>query len=98
MKRLIVMAAAAALLTSVSMSAFASTKSYEHSCKAQAEKHKIAADKMDAYIKQCVERHEKWAKRKHKKMEKKMEKKKEMKEAPKAAAPAAPATPAEPAK
>ena len=94
MKRLIVMAATAALLTSVSMSTFASSKSYEHSCKEQAEKHKISADKMDAYVKDCITKHKKWAKHKHKKMEKK----KEMKEAPKAEAPDTPATSAEPAK
>lgn len=93
MKKLIVLAAAAALLTSVSLPTFASDKSYEHRCKVQAERHKISADKMDAYIKDCVEKHEKWAKRKHKKMEKS----KEMKKAPKAEAPAAPATPATPA-
>jgi hypothetical protein len=94
MKKLIVMAATAALLTSVSMTTFAAGKSYEDRCKVQAEKHKISADKMDEYVKDCVAKHEKWAKN-HK--HKKMEKKKEMKEAPKAEAPAAPATPATPA-
>lgn len=90
MKKLIVMAATAVLLSSVSMSTFASSKSFEHRCKLQAEKHKISADKMDAYVKDCVEKHEKWAKHKHTKMEKK----KEMNEAPKAESPAAPAEPA----
>jgi undecaprenyl pyrophosphate synthase len=88
MKKLIVMAATAALLTSVSMSTFAAGKSLEDRCKAQAEKHKIGEDKMDAYVKECVEKHMKHMKHKHKKAEKK--------EAPKAEAPAAPATPAAP--
>jgi len=93
MKKLIVMAATAALLASVSMTTFAAGKSFEDKCKAQAEKHKISADKLDAYVKECVEKHERWAKKHHKKMEKK----KEMKAAPKAEAPSAPATPAAPA-
>ena len=90
MKRLIVLAASAALLASVSVSSFASTKSVENRCKAQAEKHKISEDKLDAYVKTCVDKHMKHMKRvKHIKHEKKAE-------AP-AAAPVAPA-PAEPAK
>ena len=90
MKRLIVLAASAALLASVSISSFASTKSVENRCKAQAEKHKISEDKLDAYVKTCVDKHMKHMKRvKHIKHEKKAE-------AP-AAAPVAPA-PAEPAK
>lgn len=92
MKKLIMMAATAALLGSVSMSTFAAGKSFEDRCKAQAEKHKVSTDKMDAYVKDCVEKHKKWMKHKHK--HKKVEKKKEMKEAPKAEAPAAPAEPA----
>jgi len=92
MKRFIVLAASAALLAGVSVSGFASTKSVENKCKAQAEKHKIGEDKLDAYVKTCVEKHMKHMKRvKHVKHEKKAE-------APAAApAPAAPA-PAEPAK
>ena len=92
MKRLIVLAASAALLAGVSVSSLASTKSVENRCKAQAEKHKISEDKLDAYVKTCVEKHMKHMKRvKHVKHEKKAE-------APAAApAPAAPA-PAEPAK
>ena len=90
MKRLIVLAASAALLASVSISSFASTKSVENRCKAQAEKHKISEDKLDAYVKTCVDKHMKHMKRvKHIKHEKKAE-------AP-AVAPEAPA-PAEPAK
>jgi len=90
MKRLIVLAASAALLASVSISSFASTKSVENRCKAQAEKHKISEDKLDAYVKTCVDKHMKHMKRvKHIKHEKKAE-------AP-AVAPVAPA-PAEPAK
>ena len=90
MKRLIVLAASAALLAGVSVSSFASTKSVENRCKAQAEKHKISEDKLDAYVKTCVDKHMKHMKRvKHIKHEKKAE-------AP-AVAPVAPA-PAEPAK
>ena len=96
MKKFIALAATAALLTSVSMSSFAAGKSVEEKCKAQAEKHKIAEDKLDAYVKTCVEKHMKRAKHAKKKA------------APEAAAPAAPAAapaapmapaaPAEPAK
>jgi hypothetical protein len=94
MKKLIVMAATAALLTSVSVSTFAAGKSFEDICKAQAEKHKISADKMDAFVKECVEKHKKRMKHKHEKAVNK----KEMKQALKTAAPAVSATPAEPAK
>ena len=82
MKKLIVLAATAALLTGVSVSTFA--KSVENKCKAQAEKHKIAEDKMDDYIKTCVEKHTKH----HKKV---------ASTTPAAAAPAAPAAPMAPA-
>jgi hypothetical protein len=88
MKKLIVLAATAVLLTSISVSTFA--KSVEDKCKAQAEKHKIAADKMDDYVKTCVEKHMKH----HKKAA-------STTPAPApapAAAPAAPMTPAEPGK
>jgi len=79
MKKLIALAAAAALLSGVSMSSFAAGKSVEERCKAQAEKHKIAEDKLEAYVKTCVEKHTKHAK---------------MSAAPApAAAPAAPAAP-----
>ena len=88
MKRLIVLAASAALLASVSVSSFASTKSVENRCKAQAEKHKISEDKLDAYVKTCVDKHMKHMKRvKHVKHEKKAE-------APVAAPAAVPAAPA----
>jgi hypothetical protein len=86
MNKLIVMATAAALMASVSVSSFAAGKSMEERCKAQAEKHKIAEDKLDAYVKTCVEKHTK-----------KMKHHKAAAPAP-AAAPAAPAAPAEPAK
>ena len=92
MKRLIVLVASAALLAGVSVSSFASTKSVEHRCKAQAEKHKISEDRLDAYVKTCVEKHMKHMKRvKHVKHEKKAE------ASAAAPAPAAPA-PAESAK
>ena len=58
MKKWMMVAAAAALM-SVSLSGFAAGKSVEERCKAQAEKHKIAEDKLDAYIKTCVEKHTK---------------------------------------
>ena len=57
MKKLIVLAAVTALLTGVSLPSFAATKSLEQKCKAQAEKHKIGEDKMDAYVKTCVAKH-----------------------------------------
>jgi hypothetical protein len=92
MKKLIVMATAAALMASVSVSSFAAGKSLHERCEAQAEKHKIAEDKLDAYVKTCVEKHTR--------------KMKHHKAAPAAApmhvaapmAPAAPAAPAEPGK
>lgn len=84
MKKFIMLAAAATLLTGISMSSFASGKSLEERCKAQAEKHKIATDKLDAYVKTCVEKHMKHAK--HAKHEKKA--------AHEAAAPAATPAPA----
>jgi hypothetical protein len=87
MKKFIMLAAAATLLTGISMSSFASGKSLEERCKAQAEKHKIAADKLDAYVKTCVEKHMKHAK--HAKHEKKA--------AHEPAAPAAPAATPTPA-
>ena len=97
MKKLMAMAATAAVLTSVCLSGFAATSSWEEKCKVQAEKHKIGEDKLDAYVKTCVAKHMKHMKRvKYVKHEKKAE--------PKAAAPAAaapaptPATSAEPAK
>ena len=82
MKKLTVLAACAALLASVSVSSFASTKSMEDKCNAQAEKHKISKDKLDAYVKTCVKKH---MKRHH------------VKHAKKAAAPAAPAAAPAPA-
>jgi hypothetical protein len=89
MKKMIVLAASAALLTCVSVSSFAATKSLEARCKAQAEKHKVSQDKMDAYIKTCVVKHMKHMKRvKHKKHVKKTEAKAD------APAPAAASTPA----
>ena len=84
MKRWIVMVAAAALVTGVPLASFAAGKTVEDKCKAEAEKHKVAADKLDAYVKECVEKHMKH--QEHAKSEKK--------EAPKAEAPAAPAKPA----
>ena len=69
MNKLIVLVASAALLTSISVSSFAATKSFEDRCKAQAEKHKIGEDKLDSYVKTCVEKHMKRVK--HVKLEKK---------------------------
>jgi len=92
MKKLMVLAVSAALLTSVSVSSLAATKSVEERCKALAEKHKISEDKLDAYVKTCVAKHMKRMKHhKHAKKEKKAA-------APAASAPAAPAAnpPADP--
>lgn len=88
MKKLVVLTAAVALLSGVSMSTFAA-KSPEEMCKAKAEKQHVSADKLDAFVKTCVEKHSKHHAAKH--------------PAPAApaggtAAPAAPETPAAPAK
>jgi len=56
MKRWMTMAAAAALM-SVAVTGLAAGKTLEERCRAQAEKHQISADKLDAYIKTCVEKH-----------------------------------------
>lgn len=89
MKKLIALTAVAALMSGVSFSTFAAAKSAEQMCKAKAEKQHVSEDKMDAFIKTCVEKHNK----RHMKH----------KAAPAApaggtAAPAAPETPAAPAK
>lgn len=76
MKKMIVLAASAALLTCVSVSSFAATK-LEGRCKAQAEKHKVSQEKMDAYIKTCVDKHMRHMK--HVKYKKHVEKKAETK-------------------
>lgn len=94
MKKLIVMAATAVLFTSVSVSTFAAGRSFEGRCKAQAEKYKISTDKMDAFVKECVEKHEKWMKRKYNKAGRK----KEMNQTPENQEPIEPALPVEPTK
>ena len=97
MKKLMVLAATAALLTSISVSSLAATKSVEERCKAQAEKHKISEDKLDAYVKTCVDKHMKHLKRvKHVKHVKHEKEAAEKAGAPAAAAPTAPATDAHP--
>src|SRR3569623_2087031 len=60
MKKLIVLTAAVALLSGVSMTTFAA-KSPEEMCKAKAEKQHVSADKIDAFVKTCVEKHSKHA-------------------------------------
>lgn len=60
MKKLVVLTAAVALLSGVSMSTFAA-KSPEEKCKAKAEKQHVSADKLDAFVKTCVEKHSKHA-------------------------------------
>ncbi|MEW5755416.1 MAG: hypothetical protein AB1810_03875 [Pseudomonadota bacterium] len=62
MKKIVAFAAAAALVSIVSANAMATEKAAEHKtsedmCKAQAEKDKVSADKMAAYVKTCVEKH-----------------------------------------
>lgn len=57
MKKFIVLAASAALLSGMALSGAASAKTVEEVCKAQAEKHKIAADKVEVYVKTCMEKH-----------------------------------------
>ena len=57
MKKFIAIAASAALMASVSMSVLAAEKSAEEKCKDMAAKEKVSADKMDAYMKECVKKH-----------------------------------------
>ncbi|MBI3771106.1 MAG: hypothetical protein HY272_00160 [Gammaproteobacteria bacterium] len=57
MKKIIAIASAAALLSAFAMPSMAAKKSPEEACKVHAEKDKISADKMDAYLKTCVEKH-----------------------------------------
>lgn len=58
MKKTILLASAAALAFAASLPAVAAEhKSHEEMCKEQATKHKVPADKMDAYVKTCVEKH-----------------------------------------
>ena len=57
MKKFVAIAATAAFLAGVSMSALAAEKSTEDKCKEMAAKEKVAADKMDAYVKECVKKH-----------------------------------------
>lgn len=72
MKKLMVLAVSAVLLTSVSVSSLAATKAVAERCKALAVKHKISEDKLDAYVKTCVAKHMKRKKHvKHVKHEKK---------------------------
>lgn len=97
MNKLIMLAASAALLASVSVSGFAATKSMEDKCRAQAEKHKISEDKLDAYVKTCVDKHMKHAKHaKRVKLDKKAAAPAVTSAVPASPAPAAPAAPAEP--
>jgi hypothetical protein len=56
MKKWMVVAAAAAMIN-VSLSGLAAGKTLEERCQAQAEKHRIAAEKLDTYVKTCVEKH-----------------------------------------
>ncbi len=59
MRKMIAMATTGALLASISLAGFAAEKSVEEKCKEQAVKEKIAADKVDAYVKECVKKHTK---------------------------------------
>lgn len=56
MKKWMVVAAAVALMN-VSLTGLAVGKTLEERCQAQAEKHRIATDKLDTYVKTCVEKH-----------------------------------------
>ena len=55
MKKLIAIASIAALFSAFAAPTFAAGKSAEEICKARAEHKKVAADKMDAFVKTCVE-------------------------------------------
>lgn len=56
MKKFIVIASTAALLSAFTMPSMAAKKTPEEVCKARAEKKKIAADKMDEFVQKCVEK------------------------------------------
>jgi len=58
----IALLAALSLLSATTMNAFAAEgkkKTAEEKCKAQAAKQKIGMDKMDEFVKACVEKHSK---------------------------------------
>ncbi|MBI3773216.1 MAG: hypothetical protein HY272_11025 [Gammaproteobacteria bacterium] len=60
MKKIIALVSAAALLSAFAMPTMAAPKkSAEEVCKTRAEKKQIAADKMDEFVKSCVEKHNK---------------------------------------
>jgi len=54
MKKLIAYTTSAALMIGMSLSAIAAEKSHEDMCKEKAAKEKIAADKTDAFVKECM--------------------------------------------
>lgn len=66
MKKLIALTAIAALMSGVSFSTFAAGKSAEEMCKHKAEKQHVSEDKMDAFVKTCVEKHNEHHTAKHK--------------------------------
>jgi hypothetical protein len=59
MNKIIVAAAAASMLLAGSLPALAAHKTVEQTCKTQAQRHHLTGDKMEAYIKSCVEKHHK---------------------------------------
>ncbi|MEK7323240.1 MAG: hypothetical protein AABZ84_09195 [Pseudomonadota bacterium] len=61
MKKLIALTAVAALMSGVSLASFAAEKTHEEMCKEQAAKKHVSADKLDAFVKTCVEKHAKGA-------------------------------------
>lgn len=58
MNKFVTLAAAGTLLTGISLSSFAAEKSVEEMCKEQAKKEMIAQDKLGAYVKECVKKHQ----------------------------------------
>lgn len=56
MKKLIAIASVAALMSAFAVPTYAAGKSAEEVCKARAEHKKVAADKMDEFVKTCVEK------------------------------------------
>ncbi len=59
MKKLIALSAVAALMSGLSVASFAAEKTHEEMCKAQAAQKHVSADKLDAFVKACVEKHAK---------------------------------------
>ncbi len=69
MKKLVIVAAAIAMFSAASGTVMAKAKGDKATayCTKLAKKHHVTADKMESYMKTCVEKHEKKLMKKHKK-------------------------------